>query len=115
MPPSKSPRQQPPRRRKKIALALLALFAALLAWGWGPLVAQAEVGTAYGASVACGCRHIDGRSLEDCRKDFLGGMGLVRLSEDKAAASVTASVPLIASTTSTFRKGWGCIMEPWSG
>jgi len=103
-----------PRRRRWplwLGLALLAVFA-LLAGFWRPLSGYAAVGTAYGAHVACSCRHAGGRSLADCKKDFEPGMGLVSLSEDNARKSVTASFPLLKSTTATYREGWGCLLEP---
>lgn len=115
MPPSKSSFRQPSRRKTKLVLGMGALLAVVATWGWKPLTVQAEAGTAYGARVGCACREIDGRDLADCEKDFLDGMGLVSLSEDEAERSVTASVPLIASTTATFREGWGCVLEPWAG
>jgi hypothetical protein len=40
-------------------------------------------------------------------------MSLVRLSEDDRAKSVTASVPLLASETATYREGFGCVLEKW--
>ena len=112
MPTAKS---SPPRRRSRIVLGLVALLAVAVAWGWRPLTAQAEAGTAFGARVGCSCRHIAGRELADCEKDFLEGMGLVSLSEDADEKTVTASVPLVASTTATYRAGWGCVLEPYEG
>lgn len=95
-------------------LLVLALLSAGAAWHFGPgLAEQAELGAAYGARVACSCRHAGGRDLEDCRKDFEPGMELVSLSEDAEAKSVTASVPLIASQTATWREGYGCVLEKW--
>lgn len=93
---------------------LLGLLAALTAWFYRDTVmAQATAGTAYGARVACSCRFIGGRDLKDCEKDFEPGMALVSLSEDEAAKSVTASVPLLSSQTATFREGYGCVLEKW--
>ncbi|GGD35229.1 hypothetical protein [Croceicoccus pelagius] len=94
-------------------MLIAGVLAVLLAWGWTPLTAQAEAGTAYGARVACSCRYVGGRELGDCEKDFLDGMGMVSLSEDDVDRSVTASVPLIASTTATYREGWGCVLETY--
>lgn len=95
-------------------LLLLALILAGLAWYYGPeMAARAEIGTAYGARVACSCRHAGGRSLADCEKDFEPGMELVSLSESPEAKSVTASVPLLASHTATWREGYGCMLEEW--
>jgi hypothetical protein len=96
---------------------LLVGFAAVvvgLAWYFGPgLADRAEAGTAYGARVACSCRFVGGRGLEDCRKDFEPGMDLVSLSENDEQKSVTASVPLLASQTATYREGYGCVLERW--
>lgn len=92
----------------------LGLIAAVVAWFYrDSVMAQATAGTAYGARVACSCRFIGGRELGDCEKDFEPGMGLVSLSEDEAAKSVTASVPLLASQTATYREGYGCVLEKW--
>jgi hypothetical protein len=101
------------RRWKRLALGLVVILVGL-GWYYGPgLRDQAVAGTAYGARVACSCRHVGGRGLEDCRKDFEPGMGLVSLSEDAEAKSVTASVPLLASQTATYREGYGCVLETW--
>ncbi|AKM11165.1 hypothetical protein AB433_16215 [Croceicoccus naphthovorans] len=96
-------------------MGTVLLLAVLLAWGWTPLTRQAEAGTAFGARVACSCKYVGGRDLASCEGDFLDGMALVSLSEDASAKTVTASVPLIASTTATYRKGWGCMLEPYEG
>ena len=99
-------------------LILLLALAAITAAAWmSPfgqrLQGDATAGSAYGARVACSCRFVAGRSMEDCAKDKLAGMELVRLSADETAKSVTASVPLLASDTATYRKGYGCVLESW--
>ncbi|WEK45548.1 MAG: hypothetical protein P0Y56_10945 [Candidatus Andeanibacterium colombiense] len=113
----KPPRNNPAlraRRWPKVVL-VLGVIAALTAWYFrGTVMAQAVAGTSYGARVACSCRFIGGRDLKDCEKDFEPGMGLVSLSEDEGAKSVTASVPLLASQTATFREGYGCVLEKWN-
>ncbi|MEM7689119.1 MAG: hypothetical protein AAF291_08865 [Pseudomonadota bacterium] len=78
-----------------------------------PIAGYADVGSAYAARVACSCRFVAGRSLEDCKKDKLGGMELVTLADDNEAKSVTARFPLIADHTATYREGYGCVLEPW--
>jgi len=40
-------------------------------------------------------------------------MGLIGLSEDEASRSVTASFPLLASQTATYREGYGCVLQQW--
>lgn len=96
-------------------LVLLLVIAGVLAWmEWGEgLRRTGAAGTAYGARVACSCRFVAGRSLDDCAKDKLEGMELIRLSEDEDAQSVTASIPLIASDTARFRDGYGCVLKEW--
>jgi hypothetical protein len=58
-------------------------------------------------------RHIGNRPLTDCYKDFEPGMEPIRLSEDAAAKTVTASVPLIAKRTSRFDPVLGCQVEAY--
>jgi hypothetical protein len=103
----------PHRRRRRWLWLLPAALLVLLIWFWKPLNGYAQAGASYGARVGCACRHVAGRSLSDCRKDFEEGMGLIMLSEDAAAKSVTARFPLLASQTATFRDGPGCVLEPW--
>jgi hypothetical protein len=94
---------------------MLGLLAAvlLLVWFWKPLNGYAAAGASYGAKVTCSCRFLGGRSLPDCRKDFMTGMGMVTLSEDAKAKSVTARFPLLSSQTATYREGEGCVLEKW--
>lgn len=97
---------------------LLAILAALGAawWVWGEGVRRTSAaGVAYGARVACSCRYVAGRPMDDCARDKLEGMELVRFSADEDARSVTASVPLIASDTARYREGYGCLLDRWEG
>ena len=97
-------------------LVLLAILATLLATGWyfrQPATGYAQTATAYSARVACSCRFVAGRDLEDCTKDKLAGMELVTLVEDVQAKSVTARFPLIADDTAFYREGYGCVLEKW--
>lgn len=103
-----------PALRGRHLVAGIGIAAVALGWQAGPeLLARVQAGTAYGARIACSCRHAGGRDLADCRKDFEPGMELVMLSEDEKAKSVTASVPLIARQTATWHEGYGCLLEPW--
>lgn len=111
-----NPALSPSRSQRRRALLLgLALVAGLIAWFWGPLNGYAIAGTSYGARVACSCRFVGGRSLDDCRKDFEPGMELIMLSEDSQARSVTATFPLLASQTARLKDGEGCRLDPWQG
>lgn len=74
-----------------------------------------RAGTAYGARTACSCRYLGGRELGSCGDDFPAGMALVFLSEDEDESSVTATIPLISSTTAYHREGFGCVVEGWEG
>jgi hypothetical protein len=91
-----------------IAVALAALWAAFGSSALG----YSRTATAYSARVACSCRFVAGRSLEDCAKDKLAGMGLVSLSDDAADKSVTARM-LIVSDTARLVPGSGCMLDPW--
>ena len=115
LPRQRQPSPPAPRRRNwRNALALVLLgVALLLAWFWKPLNGNAVAGASYGAKVTCACRYISGRSLQDCRKDFVPGMALVTLSEDAKARSVTARFPLLSRQAATFREGEGCVLEKW--
>ena len=101
--------------RAVMALALLVVIAiAIVIWWNRPVInGYANAGTAYAARVACSCRFVAGRSLADCEKDKIAGMELVSLADDTEAQSVTASFPLIASSTATHRAGYGCVLEEW--
>lgn len=103
--------------RLVIVLLVLGLIAAGFAiWNNRAMIGgYGDVGTAYAARVACSCRFVAGRSLEDCEKDKLAGMELVSLSDDPQAQSVTATFPLVTSSTAVYRAGYGCVLEEWEG
>ena len=100
-----------------MALGLVAVIAIVIAIWWNrPVInGYANAGTAYAARVACSCRFVAGRSLADCEKDKIAGMELVSLADDPDAQSVTASFPLVASSTAVHRAGYGCVLEEWQG
>jgi hypothetical protein len=108
--------RQRPRKRSLALWGLMIVAAALAALFFAfrePIRGYAGISTAYSARVACSCRFVAGRSLKDCAKDKLSGMELVTLVDDGAARSVTARFPLMASTTATYREGYGCVLEKW--
>ena len=104
------------RRRPNWLKVVLVLAVALAALGWfyrTPLYGYAETGAAVGARNTCACRYVAGRSLKDCKKDFEPRMEAVFLSDNEDAKSVTGYVPLIASETARYHKGYGCVLDPW--
>ncbi|GLV24210.1 hypothetical protein [Sphingobium sp. Cam5-1] len=95
------------------ALAVVALLLVLLlAWNWSAMRARAAVGAGFGARVTCSCRYVEGRGMDSCKHDKEPGMTFVTLSDDPESRSVEASVPLLASRTARYRKGWGCLLDP---
>jgi len=100
---------------RRWALIGVAVLAALALWFRVPIMGYARTGASYGAHIACSCRYIEGRKLDDCRKDFEKGMALVTLSDDAAAKTITARFPLLSAQRASFREGQGCMMEPWQG
>jgi hypothetical protein len=105
------------RRRLLLALAgVLAGGVAAFYWVVVPRIApRALVATGYMARVACACHFIGGRSLESCLTDSEPGMELVRLSKNETARRITASVPLIASSSATHTVGLGCVLDARGG
>lgn len=91
----------------------LLLVVALIAWFRAPIMGYANAGAAYGARVTCSCRYLGGRSLDDCRKDFMPRMELITLSEDTQARAITARFPLLASHTARIQPGAGCVLDHW--
>ena len=108
-----SSRPARPRWVRRLGWLLVLIGAAALALSWNRLRNGALTGAAVGARLACSCRYVGGRPLGDCRKDFEPGMGLVMLSEDIDARSVTARVPLFSSQTARWRPDLGCTLDPW--
>ena len=97
-------------------VGLAALVLAGLAWFYrAPITGYTGVGTAFAARTACSCRHVAGRALDDCYKDFEPGMEAVFLTENEEDKTVTATVPLVKSETARFREGFGCVLDPWQG
>ena len=113
--PNSPSRASTQKRRAWPWIVVAAVVLLALAWWYARdnFSGDAEAGTAYAARVACSCRQVAGRSLEDCEKDLIAGMEMVSLSEDEETRSVTASVPLMASATARYKQGYGCVLDPW--
>lgn len=103
----------------RILVVAVLVLATVIAIAWYAnrtvINGYAMTGASYAARVGCSCRYIGGRSIGDCAKDKVPGMELVRLSDDPASKSVTATFPLVASQTATYREGYGCVLEEWDG
>lgn len=101
-------------RRKRLVWIGAIAVAVLLAVFWPTIRSYAVAGASVGARVACSCRYVAGRELSECRQDFEPGMGMIVLTQDEAARSVTARFPLLSRETAYFRDGEGCTLEKWS-
>ena len=107
-----SPPTAPRRSRRWGCIVVpLALILAGGAWYYPRAKAQADLGTAFAARVACSCRHVAGRSLDSCRADLPPGTEIVMLSEEPEARRVIAAVPLLASASARFNGASGCQIE----
>lgn len=95
-----------------LPLLLLLLIGGALAYA-GRMRPRMELGVGYAARVACACRYIGDRPLQQCYADFEPGMEPIRLFDDPAAKAVTASVPLLTSRTARFDPVLGCQPEPF--
>ncbi len=97
--------------RKKLQYGLMAVAVLSLLWlvfNFADLKANARLGSAYAAHVACSCRYIQGHPLDACYKNFEPGMGMVSLADDPENKRVTASVPLLAHAVAERRGDFGC-------
>ncbi len=89
------------------------LLVAILVWYWGPLQEKALAKAAHGARIACSCRYVAGRDLDQCRGDLALEEWPFLLTDDAADSSVSAWVPLLARQTATYDEAQGCKLEPW--
>ncbi|AIT80327.1 hypothetical protein [Novosphingobium pentaromativorans] len=110
--------RQPSRWKRNLVLLVLAVAGTALAFSWNSLGAQARITTAYGARVGCVCRFVSNRELNSCKGDIAAaGLGrtasLMFLSDDAETKSLTARVPLLASSRATYSQERGCQLEPW--
>lgn len=102
-----------PRRRRRWGCIAAPLIVALgvAAWYYPRAKAQAELGTAFAARVACSCRYVAGRPLDSCGGDLPPGTEIVTLSEEPEARRVIAAVPLLASASARLNGASGCQLE----
>lgn len=106
------------KTRRLILWCLPLLFVVIAGGAWlyaQSRTAQLELGVAYAARVACACRYIGNRDLKSCYADFEPGMDVIRLSDDPATKTVTASVPLIAWRGARYDTVLGCQPNAFTG
>ncbi|MAX00122.1 MAG: hypothetical protein CMN72_10885 [Sphingomonas sp.] len=96
-------------------LAVLAIVAIATFLYFRTMTPKLELGLGYAARVACGCRYIEGRPLRSCYRDFEPGMEPIRLSDDPATHTVTASVPLLLHRKARFDPVLGCQPDRFKG
>ena len=101
------------RRTFRLVAALVAVLGLVLWMYRAPVEGYSTTATSFAARTVCSCHFIGGRDLSQCRDDLEPGMGLVMLSADEEAKSVTARLPILSTQTASYREGWGCILEPW--
>ncbi len=93
------------------------MFVPLAVLGWVyrvPINGIATTATSYGAKTVCSCHYVAGRPTGQCRSDLADPwMRLVLFSDDEDGRTVTARIPLLSTQKATYRKGWGCLLEPW--
>lgn len=102
------------RRRidwRHVAVAVLVLMIALIAWNWRSQRAMAEAGTGFAARMTCSCRYVEGRTMESCEGDPEPGVRFVSITDEPEHKAVRASVPLLAERRAVFRAGFGCLLD----
>jgi hypothetical protein len=103
-----------PRRRWLIwapVLLVCALAGAWLGLRYSSTGKQAQLATGYIAHVVCACRYVGGRDMASCETDREPGTEIVQVSEDSAARTVTATVPLLSNRTARFDPEYGCSLD----
>jgi hypothetical protein len=112
--PTFTKRAAPPTLKRRYILpvvgsvALIAL--AWLAYNYQSIKGQAELAAAYGAHIACSCRYIAGREIENCKRDFEPGMEMLNVVDDPENKRVIASIPFLAKAMAERRGAFGCIV-----
>jgi hypothetical protein len=93
----------------------LILLTAVLAGGVGTLPyinAQAELGVAYGARMACSCHYVSKRPLEACKAELPASAQSVVLEADKAKGLLRAKIGSLYARSAQFTPGYGCVLQP---
>ncbi len=101
-----------------LLLTVTVVIFALLGGGFlyaRAVTPQLELGVGYAAKVACGCRYMGNRPLDQCYADFEPGMEMIHLADDPATKTITASVPLIGHRSVKYDAVMGCQAEAFTG
>lgn len=97
-------------------VSFLVVIGALVWFFFGTAITGfSKAGTGYAARTTCSCLYVAQREMDSCKSDLTAGMSLIWLNDDAENQSVSASVPLIASTTASYLEGYGCVQEKWGG
>jgi hypothetical protein len=111
--PTFSKRRKPPVQKRRFILPVLGsmvlIAIAWFAYNYQSIKGQADLAAAYGAHIACSCRYIAGRELENCKRDFEPGMEMLTVVDDPENKRVIASVPFLAKAMAERRGAYGCI------
>lgn len=91
-----------------IALTVVVLGLAGIAWSLRGEVAYAHIATGYAAKQTCSCIHVSGRTMESCMAEYPSeARGRFSVTED--ANTVRASVLFGAiSAQAMYEDGFGC-------
>ena len=110
---SSTPKMSGLSRKRKLGFAAIGLLLVLLLaffWNLSFIRGMSNVGSAYGAHIACSCRYIEGRDMKSCEGDKEDGMEIVSFTDDPDKKRVTASVPFFAKEVAEYRGEFGCII-----
>lgn len=104
-----SPKKSKLRTMGIILLLIIAAIAVYIFYNLASYKGNAQLGAGYASHVMCSCRYIQGRSLEDCKKDFEPGMEIVSLSDDPDNKRLSASVIFLSKAVAEHRGDFGCV------
>ena len=92
-----------------LVMLVIALVIAIILYNFSTFKGNAQLSASYASHIICSCRYIQGRDLEDCKKDFEPGMELVALSDDPENKRLNASILFLSEAVAEYRSNFGCI------
>ncbi len=94
-----------------VVLAVIALIAATLTYGYHRAKPYATIGATYLAKQMCSCVFVTGRTEGSCRAEFKPDIDRFSVKVDRTGAPtqgrVTASLAMFAGAA-TYEDGYGC-------